>query len=67
MCDGGRVLVNGRQAKPAKDVKQGDVIILKFFSRILELEVLGSPTMSIRKKPAEDAYVVKADTRFPRG
>ncbi len=26
MCVAGRVLVNGNEAKPAKEVKQGDVI-----------------------------------------
>ena len=52
MCIAGRVLVNGQEAKPAKEVKQGDVITLKFSSRIVDLEIIGMLDSSSRKMPA---------------
>jgi ribosomal 50S subunit-recycling heat shock protein len=39
-ADGGRVLVNGREAKPSKDVKPGDVIEIKFGARTVRVEVV---------------------------
>ena len=39
-CDGGRVSVNGRVAKPSCDVKCGDVIEVSFGARTLRAEVL---------------------------
>jgi ribosomal 50S subunit-recycling heat shock protein len=40
LCDAGKALVNGRGAKPAKEVKQGDHITLLFGTRHIEFEVL---------------------------
>jgi ribosomal 50S subunit-recycling heat shock protein len=62
MCDSGRVLVNSHEAKPAKEVKQGDVITLKFSSRIINLDVLGMPASS-KKAPPEELYRVTSETR----
>ena len=62
MCDAGRVLVNGRETRPAKEVKQGDVVTLSFPSRSVELEILAVPLSS--KKPAEEElYRIIADKR----
>ncbi len=66
MCDNGRVLVNGREAKPAKEVKPGDVITLKFSSKKIELEVLGVIAASSRKTPLEEPYRIKSETRLPK-
>ena len=67
MCDFGRVLLNGQQAKPAKEVKQGDVITLKFFSRIIDVEVLDVNAVSSRKSPPDKLFRVKAEKRLPKG
>jgi ribosomal 50S subunit-recycling heat shock protein len=66
MCVAGRVLVNSHEAKPAKEVKQGDVITLKFSSRIVDLEIIGMLDTSSRKMPAEELYRVKSETRLPK-
>jgi ribosomal 50S subunit-recycling heat shock protein len=66
MCDSGRVFVNGHEAKPSKEVRQGDVITLKFSSRIIDLEIFGMPAASSRKTPPEELYRVRAETRVPR-
>ena len=65
MCEAGRVLVNGHEAKPAKEVKEGDVITLKFSSRIVDLNVLEMPTSS-KKTSSEVFYTVTSETRLPK-
>jgi ribosomal 50S subunit-recycling heat shock protein len=64
MCDAGRVLVNGHESKPAKDVRQGDIITLRFSSRIMEIDVLGTPASS-KKASALDLYTVRSERRLP--
>ena len=39
-CDAGRVLVNGKQARASYDVKEGDVLELRFGERTVKVEVL---------------------------
>jgi ribosomal 50S subunit-recycling heat shock protein len=66
MCIAGRVMVNGHEAKPAKDVKPGDVITLKFSSRIVDLEIIGMPNASSRKMSPDELYQVKSEVRLPK-
>jgi ribosomal 50S subunit-recycling heat shock protein len=66
MCENGRVFVNGLQAKPAKDVKQGDRITMKFSSRIIDLEVLSIIIAISRKILPEELYRVVSETRLPK-
>ncbi len=63
MCDENRVLLNGVPAKPAKEVKRGDTITIKFSSRIIDLEVLDAPEESPRKISPGDIYRIKAESR----
>ncbi len=39
-CSGDRVSVNGKDAKPAYDVKIGDIIEISFGGRVAKFEVL---------------------------
>jgi ribosomal 50S subunit-recycling heat shock protein len=66
MCVAGRVLVNGHDAKPAKEVKPGDVITLKFSSRVVELEIVGMLDASSRKLSPAELYKVRSETRLPK-
>ena len=66
MCVAHRVLVNGLEAKPAKEVKQGDVVTLKFSSRIVDLEIIGMLVTPSRKMSPEELYRIKSETRLPR-
>jgi ribosomal 50S subunit-recycling heat shock protein len=66
MCETGRVLVNGHDAKPAKEVRQGDVITLKFSTRIIELEVLSEPAAPSKKIRTEEAYRITSESRLPK-
>lgn len=63
MCDTGRILVNGHDAKPAKEVRPGDVITLRFSTRTVELEVLSEPALPSKKIGSGDAYRVTSETR----
>ncbi len=66
MCDSGKVLVNGNAAKPAKEVKQHDIVTLKFSSRIIELEIIGLFAASSKKTFPDELYRLKSDTRLPK-
>jgi ribosomal 50S subunit-recycling heat shock protein len=62
-CEKGGILVNGLEAKPAKEVKPGDRITLKFSTRIIELEVLEGHQTSSRISPAKELYRVLSEMR----
>ena len=54
-CDGGRVSLNGRTAKPSAEVKAGDVVEISFGARTLRAEVL-SVQETVRKDNAAAMY-----------
>jgi ribosomal 50S subunit-recycling heat shock protein len=65
LCDAGRVLVNDHKAKPAKKVKGGDRITLKFSTRVIELDILEMP-LSLKKALPDDLYKIRSETRLPK-
>ena len=67
MCGAGRVLVNGQQAKPAKEIGPGDTLRLSFSTRTIDVEVLSVPASSKNVKSLpEELYRVTADQKIPR-
>ena len=56
-CTGGRVIVNGKVAKPSHDLKIGDVIELEFGNRKISAKVL-SLSEHVRKEEAADMYQI---------
>ncbi len=52
----GRVLVNGNPAKPAKQLKVGDIIEIEFSNRIEKVEVLIIPTGNVSVQDASNLY-----------
>ena len=54
-CDGGRVSLNGRVAKPSAEVKEGDTLEIAFGSRAVRVEVL-SVAEAVRKDDAAAMY-----------
>jgi ribosomal 50S subunit-recycling heat shock protein len=67
MCDAGRVLVNGNPAKPAKEVRLGDILRLSYASRTIDIEVLRVPASSKNvKTPPEELYRVTLEQRIER-
>ena len=54
-CDGGRIEINGKVAKPSKDVKVGDVVSVSFGNNTMRFEVL-SVDEHQTKQSAETMY-----------
>lgn len=54
-CDAGRVSVNGRIAKASAEVKEGDVIEIKFGEKATRVEVL-SVRETVKKEDASAMY-----------
>ena len=68
-CSGGRVSVNGRTAKPAADVKEGDVLEIRFGNRVGKYQIVSVKEV-VRKENAQDMYQVleeDAQTKAERG
>ncbi len=56
-CDGGRVSVNGKAAKPGTDIKIGDVIEVSFGEKKVKVEVT-DVSEKVRKDAASSMYKV---------
>ncbi len=52
----GRVFVNGNSAKPAKQLKAGDIIEIEYSNRIEKVEVLVIPTGNVSVQEASSLY-----------
>ena len=56
-CDGGRVSLNGRQAKAGTEVNPGDVLEIRFGNRLGRYEVVDIQE-TVRKELAGEMYRV---------
>lgn len=54
----GRVFVNDNLAKPAKQLKEGDVIKIEYFNRSTVVKILKIPTGNVSIQDAKDLYEV---------
>ncbi len=59
-CDGGRVSVNGRVAKAGADVKAGDMLEIRFGSKLGRYEIT-RVAETARKDAASEMYRVLAE------
>jgi ribosomal 50S subunit-recycling heat shock protein len=66
VCDGGRVSINGRVAKPSSEVKAGDILELDFGTKKVKVEIVDTPA-SVRADQAKDIYRVLEETRVLTG
>lgn len=63
VSDQGRVLLNGREAKPGSVVNVGDVLEIQFGQRVLTVKIERTAD-SARKEDAEGMYsILKEETR----
>lgn len=56
-CENGKIVLNGRVAKPSADVKEGDVIELTLGERVIKVRVV-KITEHVMKSDAVDMYEV---------
>lgn len=56
ISDLGRVFVNGNIAKPAKQLKVGDVIMIEYANKIVTAKVLVIPTGNVPVQMAQTLY-----------
>ena len=62
-CEAGLVLLDGREAKPGKEIQEGQIITINFAQKILEVEILEIPKRSVRKEEAKNFYRVVREER----
>lgn len=62
VCEGEKVSVNGKVAKPAADIKAGDIITIDMKNHLLEVRVLSTPP-SIRAEEAQTLFEVLKDQK----
>ncbi|NLP43039.1 MAG: RNA-binding S4 domain-containing protein [Peptococcaceae bacterium] len=62
-CEGEKISVNGKIAKPSAKIKPGDIITLELRNNILEVRVLATPA-SVRADEASTLFeVLKEEKR----
>ncbi|MDI9521229.1 MAG: RNA-binding S4 domain-containing protein [Bacillota bacterium] len=59
-CDGGRVTLNGRVAKAGSEVKEGDVLEIRFGARLGRYEIT-LVKETVRKEEAAEMYRVLSE------
>ena len=57
VCSAGKVVINGREAKPSKEVKEGDVVEILYSSGTLKFRVLQIKEFT-KKDNAADMYEI---------
>lgn len=62
VCEGEKISVNGRIAKPSLDIKPGDIITIDMRQHILEVKVLATPN-SIKAEEATSLFEILKDIR----
>ncbi|MDR2502256.1 MAG: RNA-binding S4 domain-containing protein [Oscillospiraceae bacterium] len=55
-ASGGRVTINGREAKPASAVKTGDILELRFGARLVRVEVA---SVDERTRPGDSSTMYR--------
>lgn len=58
VCDMARVFVNSNPAKPAKQLKAGDIITIEYKVKTLVVKVLKIPTGNVSINEADSLYEV---------
>ena len=56
VSDMGRVLINGNPAKPAKQIKENDIITIEYANRTVKAQILKVPTTNVSIQGAPSLY-----------
>jgi ribosomal 50S subunit-recycling heat shock protein len=57
ICSSGRVMINGKQAKPGSEIREGDIVEIRFGSGTSRFRVLAVREI-VRKNEAADLYEI---------
>ena len=63
LCDNGRVEVNGRTAKAGTEVQIGDLLSIRYGSRIMKVKI-EKIVEQVRKEQAGDLYQILGEERI---
>lgn len=58
----GRVSVNENPAKPAKQLKEGDIIKIEYFNRYIIAKVIKIPSGNVSIQDSKDLYEIIEET-----
>ena len=60
-AEGGRIIVNGKQAKPSNEVKVNDIIEIKFGDKTSKFRIINIPTVQGKNMPqmVEEIFTVR--------
>lgn len=61
VCDMARVFVNSNPSKPAKQLKEGDIITIEYKVKTLVVKVLKIPTGNVSVNEADSLYEVVSE------
>jgi ribosomal 50S subunit-recycling heat shock protein len=61
VASGGRVFINNKAAKPAAEVKEGDILRLEYFNKTLIAKILKVPSGNVSIQESKDLYEVIQD------
>ncbi len=56
VSDMGRVLINENPAKPAKQIKENDIITIEYANRTVKAQILKVPTTNVSIQEAPSLY-----------
>ncbi|WP_416175677.1 RNA-binding S4 domain-containing protein [Clostridium sp.] len=59
-CENGRVKINGKVAKPSSEIKEGDIIEIKYANSILKARILNVKQHAL-KQDAQSMYEIISD------
>lgn len=60
-CDKGKVIINGKEVKPAKQIKVGDEVELKFTGGAVKFRILNIKE-TVKKDEASSLYEIISDS-----
>ena len=58
VSDMGRVFINGNPAKPAKQVKENDILEIEYAARTLKVKILKVPQGAVSIQQAQELYEI---------
>jgi ribosomal 50S subunit-recycling heat shock protein len=64
LCDEGAVALNGKPARAGKDVAVGDRVSLRFWNRLLEIEIERIPERPPSTKDSRTLYRLLSERRI---